>query len=52
MRQGEVIIVRHGDKGKWKIDEQELRAQLAPKFCEMFTFDAEGNLVKTEGVEV
>ncbi|OGL65646.1 hypothetical protein A3B21_03225 [Candidatus Uhrbacteria bacterium RIFCSPLOWO2_01_FULL_47_24] len=35
MSEGESIIVRHGDKGKWKIDEQELRASLAPEEAEL-----------------
>lgn len=35
MRKGKSIIVRHGDKGKWKIDEQELRAGLAPEQAEL-----------------
>ena len=35
MREGESIIVRHGDKGKWKIEEQELRSGLAPAEAEL-----------------
>lgn len=35
MREGESIIVRHGDKGKWKVDEQELRAELPPEEAEL-----------------
>src|SRR3989338_1408811 len=35
MSEGESIIVRHGDKGKWKIDEQELRVSLAPEEAEV-----------------
>mgnify|MGYP001613972035 FL=1 len=35
MREGESIIVRHGDKGKWKINEEELRAELPPDEAEL-----------------
>lgn len=35
MREGESIIIRHGDKGKWEINEQELRAEFPPEEAEL-----------------
>ncbi|MBI2551912.1 hypothetical protein HYW17_01260 [Candidatus Uhrbacteria bacterium] len=35
MPEGESIIVRHADKGKWQIDEQELRVELPPEEAEL-----------------